>query len=56
MRFHQANVFENFRKFSNTFGWVKPHMAKKWPKSAIKMKISGVDETPQKASSPKYLK
>ena len=35
---------------------MKPHRPKKWPKNAIKMKILGVDETPQMARpSPKNI-
>ena len=44
-----------FRKivdFLKILALMKPHRPKKWPKNAIKMKISGVDETPQKASPP----
>ena len=44
-------LFENFRKI---LALIKPYRPKKWPKNAIKMKISRVDETPQKASPP-YL-
>ena len=41
--------FENFRKI---LALMKPHRPKKWPKNAIKMKVSGVDETPEKARPP----
>ena len=45
--FENLSIVENFRK---VLALMKTHWPKKWPKNAIKMNISGVDETPQKAS------
>ena len=48
--------FENFEKKVDFFGLDKaPFAKKKWPKNAIKMKISGVDKAPQKSSPPQNL-
>ena len=45
--FHQAKFFENLENFRKNFGLMKLQRPAKWPKKAIKMKISGVDEAPK---------
>ena len=44
--------FENFEKKSIFLALIKLQLPKKWPKNAIKMKISGVDKAPKNSRPP----
>ena len=48
--FIKQNFSKIWKNFEKKFALMKPHRPIKRPKNAIEMKISGVDNTPQKSS------